>query len=205
MVAITLPDGSVRKFDGPVTGQEVAESIGPGLAKAALAVKVNGELRDLARPIETDAKVEIVTRNHEDALELLRHDAAHVLAEAAKELYPDVQVTFGPATADGFYYDFARDEPFTPEDLEKIEQRMHEIVERDETITREVWDRNEAIRYFNEIGEKYKAEHIATLPPEEEITIYRQGDWLCICIGQDLPSTKKMVTGLTWLCSTDDE
>jgi len=192
MVAITLPDGSVRKFDGPVTGQEVAESIGPGLAKAALAVKVNGELRDLARPIETDAKVEIVTRNHEDALELLRHDAAHVLAEAAKELYPDVQVTFGPATADGFYYDFARDEPFTPEDLEKIEQRMHEIVERDETITREVWDRNEAIRYFNEIGEKYKAEHIATLPPEEEITIYRQGDWLDLCRGPHLPSTKKL-------------
>lgn len=192
MVAITLPDGSVKEFDGPVTGQEVAESIGAGLAKAALAVKVDGELRDLARPIEEDASLEVVTRNHEDALELLRHDAAHIMAEAAKELYPDVQVTFGPATADGFYYDFARDEPFTPEDLEKIEQRMHEIVERDETITREVWDREEAIRFFEEIGEKYKAEHIATLPPEEEITIYRQGDWLDLCRGPHLPSTKKL-------------
>src|SRR5690625_3519078 len=192
MVAITLPDGSVKEFDGPVTGQEVAESIGAGLAKAALAVKVDGELRDLARPIEEDASLEVVTRNHEDALELLRHDAAHIMAEAAKELYPDVQVTFGPATADGFYYDFARDEPFTPEDLEKIEQRMHEIVERDETITREVWDREEAIRFFEEIGEKYKAEHIATLPPEEEITIYRQGAWLDLCRGPHLPSTKKL-------------
>jgi len=192
MVAITLPDGSVRKFDGPVTGQEVAESIGPGLAKAALAVKVNDELRDLARPIEEDAELEIVTRTHEDALKLIRHDAAHILAEAVKELYPDVQVTFGPATADGFYYDFARDEPFTPEDLEKIEQRMHEIVERDETITREVWDRDEAIRFFEKVGEDYKAEHIATLPPEEEITIYRQGDWLDLCRGPHLPSTKKL-------------
>src|SRR5690606_25201275 len=151
--------------------------------KAALAVKVNGELRDLARPIETDAKVEIVTRNREDALELLRHDAAHVLAEAAKELYPDVQVTFGPATADGFYYDFARDEPFTPEDLEKIEQRMHEIVERDETITREVWDRNEAIRHFNDLGGEHEAEHIATLPPEEGRTRYRQGHRRDLCRG----------------------
>ncbi|HLW28040.1 MAG TPA: threonine--tRNA ligase [Kiloniellales bacterium] len=192
MVAITLPDGSVKRFDGPVTGQQVAESIGPGLAKAALAVKVNGELWDLTRPIEKDAALEIVTRTHEDALELIRHDAAHILAEAAKEIYPDVQVTFGPATADGFYYDFARDEPFTPEDLEKIEQRMHEIVDRDEEITREVWDRQEAIRFFNEIGEKYKAEHIATLPEDEEITIYRQGEWLDLCRGPHLPSTKKL-------------
>src|SRR5690625_4426873 len=196
MVAITLPDGSVRKFDGPVTGQEVAESIGPGLAKAALAVKVNDELRDLARPIEEDAELEIVTRTHEDALELIRHDAAHILAEAVKELYPDVQVTFGPATADGFYYDFARDEPFTPEDLEKIEQRMHEIVERDETITREVWDRDEAIRFFEEIGEKYKAEHIATLPPEEEITIYRPGGGLDQCRGARPRQTQTAGPGL---------
>ena len=192
MVAITLPDGSVKRFDGPVTGQQVAESIGPGLAKAALAVKVNGELWDLTRPIEKDAALEIVTRTHEDALELIRHDAAHILAEAAKEIYPDVQVTFGPAPADGFYNDFARDEPFTPEDLEKIEQRMHEIVDRDEEITREVWDRQEAIRFFNEIGEKYKAEHIATLPEDEEITIYRQGEWLDLCRGPHLPSTKKL-------------
>src|SRR5699024_11158047 len=157
-----------------------------------LAVKVDGELRDLTRPIEENADLEIVTRTHEDSLELLRHDAAHILAEAAKELYPDTQVTFGPATADGFYYDFARDKPFTTEDLEKIEERMHEIVDRDETITREVWGRAEAVRYFNEIGEKYKAEHIANLPPDEEITIYRQGEWLDLCRGPHLPSTKKL-------------
>ncbi|MDF2096768.1 threonine--tRNA ligase [Aquibaculum arenosum] len=192
MVAITLPDGSVKSFDGPVTGQEVAEAIGPGLAKAALAMKVEGELRDLTRPIEQDARLEIVTRNHDDALELLRHDAAHVLAEAVQELYPGTQVTFGPATADGFYYDFARDEPFTPEDLEKIERRMHEIVDRDEAISREVWERDDAIRFFNEIGEKYKAEHIATLPREEVISIYRQGEWLDLCRGPHLPSTKKL-------------
>ncbi|WP_366555939.1 threonine--tRNA ligase [Aquibaculum sediminis] len=192
MVAITLPDGSVKSFDGPVTGQEVAEAIGPGLAKAALAVKVEGDLRDLTRPIEQDARLEIVTRNHDDALELLRHDAAHVLAEAVQELYPGTQVTFGPATADGFYYDFARDEPFTPEDLEKIERRMHEIVDRDEAISREVWERDDAIRFFNEIGEKYKAEHIATLPREEVISIYRQGEWLDLCRGPHLPSTKNL-------------
>jgi len=192
MVAITLPDGSVKRFEGPVTGLQVAEAIGPGLAKAALAVKLDGELRDLTRPIERDGALEIVTRSHADALELLRHDAAHVLAEAAKELYPDVQVTFGPATEDGFYYDFARDEPFTPEDLEKLERRMHEIVDRDEAITREVWDRDEAIRYFTDIGEKYKAEHIASLPREAEISIYRQGDWLDLCLGPHLPSTKKL-------------
>lgn len=192
MVAITLPDGSVKRFEGPVTGLQVAETIGPGLAKAALAVKLDGELRDLTRPIERDGALEIVTRSHADALELLRHDAAHVLAEAAKELYPDVQVTFGPATEDGFYYDFARDEPFTPEDLEKLERRMHEIVDRDEAITREVWDRDEAIRYFTDIGEKYKAEHIASLPREAEISIYRQGDWLDLCLGPHLPSTKKL-------------
>ena len=192
MVAITLPDGSVRDFDGPVTGMEIAQSIGPGLAKDALAVKVNGALLDLTRAIDADAAVEIVTRGHEDALELLRHDAAHVLAQAAQELYPGTQITFGPATETGFYYDFVRDQPFTPEDLEAIEARMHEIVERDEAIRREVWDRHKAIRYFENIGEAYKAEHIATLPKDEEISIYRQGDWLDLCIGPHLPSTGKL-------------
>jgi len=192
MVAITLPDGSVRELDGPVTGREVAEAIGPRLARDALAVKVDGTLGDLAAPIERDARVEIVTRGHPDALELLRHDCAHVLAEAVQELYPGTQVTFGPAIESGFYYDFARDQPFTPDDLEVIEARMRKIVERDETITREVWDRGEAIAYFERKGETYKAEHIASLPEGEVISIYRQGDWLDLCRGPHLPSTGRL-------------
>jgi hypothetical protein len=192
MIAITLPDGSVRDFDKPVSGAEIAAAIGPGLAKAALALKLNGRVVDLAAVVEQDAPVEIVTRGHPDTLELLRHDCAHVMAEAVQELYPGTQVTFGPAIENGFYYDFARSEPFTPEDLEKIEARMHEIVKRDETIAREVWDRHKAIRHFEEAGEKYKAEHVATLPGDEEISIYRQGDWLDLCIGPHLPSTGKL-------------
>jgi len=192
MPVITLPDGAQRAFDQPVSGAELAAAIGPGLAKAALAIKVDGTLRDLSHVIAEDARVEIVTSRHPDALELLRHDAAHVLAEAAKELYPDLQVTFGPATEDGFYYDFARDQPFTPEDLAKLEQRMHEIVDRDEPITREVWDRGDAIRYFKDIGEKYKAEHIESLPKDEAISIYRQGQWLDLCLGPHLPSTARL-------------
>jgi threonyl-tRNA synthetase len=192
MVAITLPDGNVRAFNGPVTGAEVAADIGKRLAKDALAVKVDGKLWDLSRAIERDARLEIVTASHPDALEILRHDCAHVLAEAVQELYPDTQVTFGPATETGFYYDFARAEPFTPENLEKIEARMHEIVDRDEPIQREVWGRAAAIRHFESIGEKYKAEHIASLPADEEITIYRQGAWLDLCLGPHLPSTGKL-------------
>ena len=192
MVAITLPDGSVKQFGGAVTGLQVAESIGPGLAKAALAVKVDGELRDLLREIETDAALEIVTRKSDEALELLRHDAAHIMAQAAQELFPDTQVTFGPATETGFYYDFARKEPFTPDDLEKIEQRMHEIVDRDLALQREVWERDAAIRFFMEQGEKYKAEHIETLPRDEIITVYRQGEWLDLCLGPHLPTTKHL-------------
>ena len=191
-LSITLPDGSKRAFDGPVTGGEIAASIGPGLAKAALAVKVDGRLRDLARPIERDAAVEIVTAGHADSLELLRHDCAHVLAEAVQELYPGTQVTFGPAIENGFYYDFVRDEPFTPDDLAVIERRMHEIVDRNEPITREVWERDAAIRHFASLGEKYKAEHIETLPQGEEISIYRQGNWLDLCIGPHLPSTGRL-------------
>jgi threonyl-tRNA synthetase len=191
-VAITLPDGTVKEYDGPVTGQAIAESIGPGLAKAALAIVVDGELRDLARLIEDDAEIAIVTRGHPEALELLRHDAAHVLAEAVQELYPGTQITFGPATDDGFYYDFARQEPFTPEDFEAIEARMHEIVKRNETIVREVWNRDDAIRHFADSGEKYKAEHIETLPAGEEISIYRQGNWLDLCRGPHLPATGKL-------------
>ena len=192
MVAITLPDGSVRNFDGPVTGAALAADIGPGLAKAALAVKVDGELRDLSRTIETDAGVEIVTRDHEDALELLRHDAAHVFAEAVQELFPDTQITFGPATEDGFYYDFYREAPFTPDDFEAMEKRMQEIVDRDEEIVREIWDRDAAVKHFSDAGETFKANRVKTIPAEEDISIYRQGDWLDLCTGPHLPSTGKL-------------
>jgi threonyl-tRNA synthetase len=194
MVAITLPDGSVRRFDGPVTGAAVAADIGPGLAKAALAIRVDGALRDLAGVIERDAKVQILTRRDADALELLRHDAAHIMAEAVQELFPGTQITFGPAIENGFYYDFARQEPFRPEDFAKIEQRMREIVARDETIEREVWPRQQAIDFFRQRGETFKAEHIASIPEGEDISVYRQGDFIDLCMGPHLPSTAKLGT-----------
>ncbi len=199
MVAITLPDGSVRRYDHAVSGAELAADIGPGLAKAALAIKVDGTLKDLATTLTTDARVEIVTRDHPDALELLRHDCAHVLAEAVQELYPGTQITFGPATEDGFYYDFARDEPFTPEDFPVIEAKMREIVARDEPITREVWERDQAVAYFRSIGETFKAEWIGELPQDEDLTIYRQGNWLDLCRGPHLPSTAKLGTAFKLL------
>ncbi|MSQ85583.1 MAG: threonine--tRNA ligase [Alphaproteobacteria bacterium] len=192
MVAITLPDGSVRRYDNAITGEQLAADIGPGLAKAALAVKINGEMRDLSRPIETDSNVAIVTKKDPDALELLRHDAAHVMAEAVKELFPKTQVTIGPAIENGFYYDFARAEPFTLDDLPKIEVKMREIVDRDEKIIREVWPRDQAIAYFKSIGEDYKAELIEGLPASEPISIYKQGGWLDLCRGPHLPSTGKL-------------
>ena len=192
MVAITLPDGSKRDYPGAVTGAALAADIGPGLAKSAMAIVLDGEIKDLASEITSDGAVEIVTRGHEESLELLRHDCAHVLAEAVQELYSDTQVTFGPAIENGFYYDFARAEPFTPDDLEAIEARMHEIVKRDEPILREVWDRQSAIDHFLKLGEVYKAEHIGTLPEDVEISIYRQGDWLDLCVGPHLPSTGKL-------------
>ncbi len=192
MVAITLPDGSVRNFDGPVTGAGLAADIGPGLAKAALAVKVDGDLRDLSRTIEADARVEIVTRDHADALDLLRHDAAHIFAEAVQELFPDTQITFGPSIEDGFYYDFHREEPFTPDDFEIMEKRMQKIVDRDEEIIREIWDRDAAIKHFSDAGESFKAEHIGTIDASADISIYRQGDWLDLCTGPHLPSTGKL-------------
>ena len=194
MVAITLPDGSVRDYEAAPSGGQIAADIGPGLAKAALAVRVDDALWDLGRPIEVDATVAIVTAKDDDetVLGLIRHDAAHALAEAAKELYPDVQVTIGPNIDDGFYYDFSRGEPFTPEDLEKLEARMHKIVDRDEEIVREVWQRDAAIAWFQERGESYKAEIIADLPPDEAITVYRQGDFVDLCRGPHLPSTGKL-------------
>ena len=191
-VAITLPDGSVRTYDGAVTGGQVAADIGPGLAKAALVVKVDGVLRDLSYEITGNAALEIVTRDGEDALEVLRHDCAHVLAEAVQELFPGTQITFGPSIEDGFYYDFHREEPFTPDDFEAIEKRMAEIVDRDEAITREVWDRADAVAHFEKAGESFKAEHVAALPDGEDISIYRQGDWLDLCLGPHLMSTGKL-------------
>ena len=193
MVAITLPDGSVREFEGSVTGQQLAESIGPGLAKAAVLVKVNGEEWDLTRPITTDAEVSIITRDAPEALELLRHDCAHVLAQAVQELFPGTQITFGPSTENGFYYDFHREEPFSTDDFDAIEKKMKEIVDRDDPIMREVWDRDDAVAYFKKAGESFKAEWVGELPGDEDLTIYRQGDdWLDLCRGPHLPSTGKL-------------
>src|SRR5271157_1259797 len=169
MPAITLPDKSVRRFDGPVTGTTVAEAIGPGLARSALAMKLDGKLVDLATEIDCDAEVMFVTRRDPEALELIRHDAAHVLAEAVQELYPGTQVTIGPAIADGFYYDFARNEPFTPDDFPAIEAKMREIVARGARFERQVVDREAAIQFFKDRGEKYKAELIQDLPRDEII------------------------------------
>ncbi|HYF87759.1 threonine--tRNA ligase [Azospirillum sp.] len=194
-IAITLPDGSVREFDRPVTGLEIAQSIGSRLAKDALAVKIDGTVKDLTTTVTTNAKIEIVTRNHADALEVIRHDAAHVLADAVQKLYPGTQVTIGPSIATGFYYDFARDEPFTPEDLEKIEAKMREIVGADIPIMREVWDRDEAVAYFKNLGEHYKAELIEAIPQGEPVSIYRQGDWLDLCRGPHAMTTGKVGQG----------
>ncbi|MFT6098530.1 MAG: threonyl-tRNA synthetase [Arenicella sp.] len=188
-INITFPDGAVKQFDAAITGLEIADGISSGLRRNAVAIEVNGEPWDLNREITKDSSVAIITRDTEAGLEVLRHDAAHVMAEAVKELYPETQVTIGPSIENGFYYDFAREEAFTPEDLEQIEARMKEIVKRNEKIEREVWDRTEAIDYFNGIGETYKAEIIADLPDGEPITAYRQGDFVDLCRGPHLPST----------------
>jgi threonyl-tRNA synthetase len=191
-IAVTLPDSAVRHYPAPVSGREIAASIGPGLAKAAVALKIDGAVKDLAATVTADAHVAIVTRDQPEALEIIRHDAAHVMAEAVKELYPETQVTFGPATETGFYYDFARGTPFTPEDLARIEQRMHEIVDRDEPIAREEWDRDAAVAFFSSIGERYKAEWIHEIPAGEPISVYRQGNFVDLCTGPHLPSTGKL-------------
>ena len=198
-VAITLPDGSVRRYEGPVTGAQLAADIGPGLARAALVVRVDGELRDLSREIDSDAAVSVVTARDPEGLETIRHDAAHVLAEAVKELWPEAQVTIGPVIEDGFYYDFARDAPFAPADLERIEERMREIVARDESVTREVWRRDEAAAHYEKAGEAYKAEILRDLPEGEEVTIYRQGAFADPCRGPHLPSTGKLGTAFKLL------
>ncbi len=213
MPDISLPDGSVRRFESATTGAEIAAAIGKSLARDAVAVKVDGELVDLTREITSDAAVEIVTRDSAEGVELLRHDAAHVLAEAVKELWPETQVTIGPAIENGFYYDFARDEAFTDSDLETIEARMREIVDRDEPIQREVWHRDEAVAFFRDMGEEYKAEIIAGIPGEETITLYRQGEFIDLCRGPHLPSTGRLgkafklthVSGAYWRGDSSNE
>ena len=188
-----LPDGKVLEVSAsPATGMDIAAAIGPGLAKAALAIRANGKLQYLSVPVPTGAKIEIVTAKQPEALELLRHDAAHVMAEAVKELYPETQVTIGPAIENGFYYDFARPTPFGPDDLDKIEKRMKEIVDRNETIAREEWDRGDAVKFFKEQGEHYKAEIIEAIPSNEPIGLYRQGQFIDLCRGPHLPSTGRL-------------
>ena len=192
MVAIKLPDGSVMEMASGASGLDVAEKISSGLAKAALAVKVNGKLTDLSTPITTDATVTIITGRDKEGLNILRHSCSHIMAEAVKELWPDVQVTIGPSIENGFYYDFARKEPFTTEDFTKIEARMHEIVKRDEKIERKVLPRAEAIKFFKDMGEKYKAEIIEDLPESETISLYTQGNFTDLCRGPHVPSTGKV-------------
>jgi len=192
MVCITLPDGSRRPFEGPVTVAEVAASIGPGLAKAALAGKVDGKLVDTSVRIEHDAALAIVTDKDPEGLDLIRHSTAHLLAYAVKELFPDAQVTIGPVIENGFYYDFAYKRPFTPEDLAAIEKRMAELAKRDIPVTREVWKRDDAVKFFESIGEKYKAEIIAAIPANEDISLYREGDFIDLCRGPHVPSTGKL-------------
>ncbi len=192
MHAIKLKDGTSRHYDAIVTGAEIAASISPCLAKEAVAVRIDGVLKDLTLPVPAASTVEIVTRSEEDGLEILRHDAAHVLAEAVKELYPETQITIGPAITNGFYYDFYRETAFTPDDLSKIEKRMAEIVDRDERITREEWDRPKAIQFYKDQGEVFKAELIESIPGDEPLSFYRQGQFIDLCRGPHLPSTGKL-------------
>ncbi|HET7334812.1 MAG TPA: threonine--tRNA ligase [Rhizomicrobium sp.] len=191
-VTVTLPDGTAKTFARGVTPGDVAAAIGPGLAKAALIGEVDGVQWDLFRPIENDARLRIITKKDPEALELIRHDAAHVLAMAVQELFPGTQVTIGPAIDDGFYYDFARDEPFTLDDLTKIEAKMHEIVKRDLPTRREVWPRDKAVQHFKDIGESYKAELIESIPQGEDVSLYWHGDWHDLCRGPHFATTGKI-------------
>jgi len=192
MITVSFPDGASRQFDTGVSGADIAADISKSLSKKAVAVKLDGELSDLAQPIERDVQIEIVTRDDDAALELIRHDAAHVMAEAVQELFPGTQVTIGPVIENGFYYDFDRQEAFTPDDLPKIEAKMREIIQRNAAFTKEVWTRDEAKAYFREQGEEYKVELIDAIPEGDEIRIYKQGEWLDLCRGPHMPSTGKI-------------
>ena len=211
MPVITLPDGSTRQFDRPVTPYDVAADIGPGLAKAAIAARIDDQMIDLTRTLEEDVNLALVTMKDEAALELLRHDAAHVMAEAVLELFPETQVTIGPAIENGFYYDFHRETSFSEEDLAAIEKRMHEIVDRDEAITREVWTRDQAVAFYKENNEPFKVELVDAIPQDETVTFYRQGDFIDLCRGPHMPSTGRLghafkimkVAGAYWRGDSD--
>ena len=213
MVKLTLPDGQIREYNASISGADVANDIGPGLAKAALAVRINDEMKDLSSIIKEDCSFSIVTIKDDDALDLLRHDAAHVMAQAVQELFPHTQVTIGPSIQNGYYYDFAREKPFSTDDFETIEAKMADIVDRDLQFIREVWERDEAIRFFKDKGENYKAELVEAIPPGEEVSIYKQGDWVDLCRGPHLPSTGKLgkhfklmkLAGAYWRGNSDNE
>ena len=212
MPQITLPDGSQRSFDHSVTVMDVANDIGPGLARATLAGRVDGKLVDASHTIENDAELAIVTDRDEEGLEIIRHSSAHLLAQAVKELFPETQVTIGPVIEDGFYYDFARPEPFTEADLTKIEKKMAELAKQDFTVTRTVMSRDEAVKFFRDMGEEYKAEIIESIPKDEELSLYRQGDFIDLCRGPHVPSTGKLkafklmkVAGAYWRGDSNNE
>ncbi|MDE2503331.1 MAG: TGS domain-containing protein, partial [Burkholderiales bacterium] len=212
MLNITLPDGSRREYPGPVTVAEVAASIGAGLAKAALAGRVDGALVDLSHRVEADAALAIVTDKDADGLEIIRHSTAHLLAYAVKQLFPEAQVTIGPVVENGFYYDFAYKRPFTPEDLAAIEQRMAELAKKDEPVVRRVLPRDEAVAYFKGLGEDYKAEIISSIPPGQDVSLYREGGFEDLCRGPHVPSTGKLrffklmkVAGAYWRGDQNNE
>src|SRR5690242_5109327 len=192
MVALTFPDGARREYPQNTTGLDIAKGISPSLAKRTVAMALDGKLADLTDPIEQDAKIEFLTRDDPRALELIRHDAAHVLAEAVQTLWPGTQVTIGPVIDSGFYYDFYRNQPFTPEDFPAIEGKMREIIARDKPFTKEVWSRDETKRVFRDKGEAFKVELVDAIPADQEIKIYKQGDWFDLCRGPHMTSTGKV-------------
>ena len=212
-VTITFPDGNTKDFDKGITGYQIANNISPALADQAIAVVFDDITRDLLYPINKDGEISILKRAADEALDLIRHDCAHVMAEAVQTLFPDTQVTIGPAIENGFYYDFSREKPFTLDDLEIIEKKMHEIIDADIPFTREIWDRDRAIKHFSDIGEAYKTEIIKDLPESEEVTIYKQGNWMDLCRGPHLPSTKHVgksfklmkVAGAYWRGNENNE
>ena len=188
-INITLPDGTVLEKKQGVTGLDIAKGISEGLAKQSVLVELDGSLFDLSYPIYEDTSLKIIKKNSDEALDVLRHDCAHIMAQSVQELFPGTQVTIGPTIQNGFYYDFYRQEGFTNDDLEKIEKRMTEIVDENIPFEREIWDRADAVKYFKNIGELYKVEIIESLPENEEISIYKQGHWMDLCRGPHLPST----------------
>jgi threonyl-tRNA synthetase len=212
MPSVTLPDGSVRQFDQSLSIFDVASDIGPGLAKAALGGRVNGTLVDVSHIIEEDVELAIITERDEDGLEIIRHSAAHLLAQAVKQLFPDAQVTIGPVIENGFFYDFAYEKGFNPDDLAAIEKRMKELVKQDIPVERSVMSREEAIEFFSDMGEAYKAEIIESIPKGEQLSLYKQGDFIDLCRGPHVPSTGKLksfklmkLAGAYWRGDSDNE